>query len=124
MLNAVKFNREAGSITFSAHQSEDHQIILTIADSGIGIDEGDLPRIMEPFTQVRKSSLNSAKPGTGLGLAFAKKIMDIHDAKVTITSQISGQNQGTIFTLAFPPERNIQMKNLLNDHGRILEYDL
>jgi signal transduction histidine kinase len=65
---------------------------MTIADSGPGISEKDLPRIFEPFYSTKSS-------GTGLGLAIAKSIIDNHNGAITISNRPAG---GTLAEVHLP----------------------
>ena len=94
--NAVKFT-EKGSVSISAY-SDAEKIVLTIADTGIGIAKKDLPHIFEEFRQVDGTSSRSYE-GTGLGLTLAYKSAILLDGDLTVES-IPGK--GSVFTLVLP----------------------
>nr|WP_284707745.1 HAMP domain-containing sensor histidine kinase [Sporomusa sphaeroides] len=96
--NALKFTPAGGQITASLTESSD-SVVLTIADTGVGIAPGDLPHIWERFYKADKSR---ASGGTGLGLAIAKQIIELHGAAVDV---ISTSGQGTTFIIRFPRNR-------------------
>lgn len=72
-------------------------VTLTIADTGIGIAEGELPLIFAKF--YRSDDAKKKASGTGLGLAFVETITKLHNGTVAVSSQLG---QGTTFTLTFP----------------------
>ncbi|MBT5774645.1 MAG: HAMP domain-containing histidine kinase [Dehalococcoidia bacterium] len=98
--NATKFT-ESGSITLSlkrvAPKSDpagNGAIELSIADTGIGIPEEDLPHIFDEFRQVERQG--GEQEGTGLGLAIAKKTVDLLGGQISATSEVG---KGTTFTV-------------------------
>jgi len=99
--NAVKFTAKDGSVTVSAAGAEDGGFAVAIADTGIGIAEEDIPRILQPFIQV-DSALNRRYEGTGLGLPLANKLMEAHGGTLKITSEVG---KGTTVTVTFPADR-------------------
>jgi signal transduction histidine kinase len=74
------------------------QAILTIQDTGIGMDEDELKHLFEKFYRVKNSETKGIK-GTGLGLAIAKKIIENHRGTVQV---MSAKGIGTTFTITFP----------------------
>ncbi|WP_432408811.1 sensor histidine kinase [Wukongibacter sp. M2B1] len=95
--NAVKYNRLGGNIFFSVKR-EDKLILLTIKDTGIGIEEKDLKHIFDRFYMVDKSR-SREKGGSGLGLSIAKWIVEIHKGKIHVESK---KDEGSIFTVKIP----------------------
>ena len=94
--NAVKFTH-TGTITVRAH-SRNGTIILTVADTGIGIPAEALERIFEEFRQV-DSSTTREYGGTGLGLAISQQFAHLMGGEITVQSTIGG---GSTFTLTLP----------------------
>ena len=94
--NAVKFTH-IGTITVCAH-SRNGTIILTVADTGIGIPAEALERIFEEFRQV-DSSTTREYGGTGLGLAISQQFAHLMGGEITVQSTIGG---GSTFTLTLP----------------------
>lgn len=90
--NAFRFTPNDGSILFCASATEKH-IILECHDTGCGIAEQDIPLIFDTFWRSDKAHSTS---GFGLGLTIAKKIIDLHQGQIIVTSQI---NQGTEVTV-------------------------
>ena len=99
--NAIKYTPIGGTVTVSIWQ-DTGTVILNVADTGAGIPAEDLTYIWERFYKVDKSHCR-ADDGTGLGLAIAKQIIDLHQAKATITSEL---RLGTTFTIRFPLDAN------------------
>lgn len=94
--NAIRYNKENGSVDVSVSLDGDN-IVLTVSDTGIGIDEKYQERIFERFFRVDKSR-SKATGGTGLGLAIVKHIAQIHNAYVNIDSVLGkGTNISVIF---------------------------
>ncbi len=96
MDNALKFTSEKGTIKICVLQKQ-KTIEVSISDNGNGISEKELPHIFERYHQAKKSAEKSN--GAGLGLAIAKKIMEIHDADLTVKSE---QGRGTEFRFSLP----------------------
>jgi signal transduction histidine kinase len=99
--NAVKFTPAGGKITISACFDPEDGMAITVADTGIGIPEADLDRVLKPFEQV-DSSLSRQHQGTGLGLPLVKAIMEMHGGRLRLRSELGA---GTRVTVVFPPER-------------------
>ena len=94
--NAIKYTPEAGHVSLNINKQE-KDVLIEIKDTGIGIDEDDLPHIFERFYRA-KNAVDFEK-GTGLGLAIVKRIIELHDGIIEATS-IEGQ--GTAFTIRLP----------------------
>lgn len=94
--NAIKYGQEFGEVRGQV-TNESNQILISIKDNGIGIDEENIPRLFERFYRVDKGRSRS-EGGTGLGLAIVKHIIEAHDEKIEVLSE---KNVGTefIFTL-------------------------
>ncbi|HHT9120313.1 MAG TPA: two-component system histidine kinase PnpS [Candidatus Hypogeohydataceae bacterium YC41] len=95
--NAIKYTPEGGRLSISARE-DGGRIELSVADTGIGIPEQDLPRIFERFYRVDKAR-SREMGGTGLGLAIVKHIMLAHGGEARVKSQ---PGLGSTFTLSFP----------------------
>jgi len=95
--NAIKFNKAGGSATLSINQEGDF-IITRVKDTGIGIAKEHLPFIFDQFFRVSRREDQKIK-GTGLGLSIAKKIIDLHNGSIQVTSE---PGQGTTFSVWLP----------------------
>ena len=117
--NAVKYNREFGSITTCA-RDEDDFISITISDTGIGIPKEMQPFVFDEFfrvSNIRKRSCTSAdETGTGLGLAIVKKFVDAHKGYISVEST---ENVGTSFTVHLPKKQ--QSGKIKNRIGNVTE---
>ncbi len=97
--NAVKYNREGGSVTVAVNGGAE-SARLTVSDTGIGIPEESRERIFERFYRVDKSR-SKAVSGTGLGLSIVKHAALAHNAKIETRSEVG---RGTEITVIFPVE--------------------
>ena len=95
--NAVKFTPSEGRVTLSA-RADGGDMVITIADTGVGIPEKDLARIGKPFEQV-EGAMQRLHKGTGLGLSLVKSLAELHGGTMTITSALG---DGTTVTLRLP----------------------
>ncbi|ASC81906.1 MULTISPECIES: sensory box histidine kinase PhoR [Bacillus] len=92
--NALTYTPEGGSVAINVKPRE-KDIQIEVADSGIGIQKEEIPRIFERFYRVDKDrSRNSG--GTGLGLAIVKHLIEAHEGKIDVTSE---PGRGTVFTV-------------------------
>ncbi|BCE02831.1 CHASE domain-containing protein [Marinicellulosiphila megalodicopiae] len=87
--NAIKFTDQGGvTVTVSAHQIENkHNLIISIEDTGIGIDQEQQAILFQPFKQA-DSSTSRKFGGTGLGLSISKKIIETMQGKITLESEM------------------------------------
>lgn len=95
--NAVKFTPTGGRIKIEAKTDSDG-LVLRVSDTGIGIPEREIPRIMRPFEQVDNRYMN-AKGGTGLGLPIVKALTELHGGQLNIESKVG---LGTTITVYLP----------------------
>lgn len=90
--NAIKYNHPLGQVTVTAYQRNKH-VYLSVEDTGSGIPKELRERVFEPFFRVDKSRSRELG-GVGLGLAFVREIVKVHDGSICIKS---GKTGGTIF---------------------------
>lgn len=95
--NAIRYNKENGSVDVVIEKN-DSGAVLTVRDTGIGIEEKYQQRVFERFFRVDKSR-SKATGGTGLGLAIVKHIAEIHGADIKVNSVLG---QGTAISVTFP----------------------
>lgn len=100
LTNAIKFTPSGGRIDVDVSELPPG-IVLTVRDTGIGIAEADLPRVLEPFIQVDNAHSRRSE-GTGLGLPLVKAMIEIHGGKLILESKA---NEGTTAKLVFPKGR-------------------
>ena len=94
--NAIRYNKEGGKVEINIKKEDDH-IILTVADTGLGIPAEHHQRIFERFYRVDKSH-SKETGGTGLGLSIVKHAVQYHNGKVTLDSEVG---KGTTITIVF-----------------------
>jgi len=104
--NAVKFT-PAGSVRVTLRAAEAQGVILQVADTGIGVAERDLARVMEPFTQV-ESSLSRSHEGTGLGLPLSRVLVELHGGELSLDSVLG---EGTVATVRLPAGRWVKAED-------------
>jgi two-component system, sensor histidine kinase len=96
--NALKFSRPGGRITIAA-QRMGSQVVLGVKDTGLGLDEGQISRLFQPFTQVHDPMIVTVA-GTGLGLYISRGIIAAHDGRIWAESPGVGQGSTFAFALA------------------------
>src|SRR5262249_6505576 len=100
LTNATKFTDPGGQVTVRVTTAEaEDRAVVTVRDTGIGIEPDMLPRVFDTFAQAARSMARS-RGGLGLGLALVKGLVELHDGEVHVRSD--GPGQGTEFTLWLP----------------------
>ena len=97
--NSVKFTPENGTITTAVRLDPHGNMALIVADTGIGIAEGDISKALSVFGQVHRSKSHE---GTGLGLPLCKMYAELHEGKLLLTSKVG---EGTTVRVIFPHQR-------------------
>ena len=97
--NAIKFAPENGIIHILLRR-ENGSLITSITDNGIGMSEDVMRRIFEKFYQ---GDFSRSSQGNGLGLALAKRIVDLHGGNISVSSK---EGKGTTFTVSLPLTSN------------------
>jgi signal transduction histidine kinase len=86
MTNAIKYNVPGGTVTLSA-RNDDHEIVISVRDTGIGIPAGERERVFEKFYRVSERDAKVARGGHGLGLYLAAQIIELHHGRLTVDSE-------------------------------------
>jgi signal transduction histidine kinase len=96
--NAVKFT-EKGYVHISCRM-ENAMCILSVADTGIGMMQDELPKLFQPFYQIDSGTTRKAE-GTGLGLSICRKILELMNGSIVAQSEFG---KGSVFTISFPAQ--------------------
>jgi signal transduction histidine kinase len=105
--NAIKFTPKGGHVRVAA-AAFSGDIVITVADSGQGIDSSFLPHVFERFTQ-EDGSMARQHGGLGLGMAIVRHLVELHGGSVSAAS--AGKNQGAVFTVSLPVVRQAAGSN-------------
>lgn len=100
--NAVKYSKPPAKIRIEVHTEED-EVKIVIADSGIGIPAADVDHIFDRFYTVNKAHSRKLG-GAGLGLSIVKTVIDKHDGSISVESEVG---EGTRFTITLPLHQQI-----------------
>lgn len=95
--NAVKFTQPAGKVTVTLTR-KDRQVVLAVADTGVGISSAFLPHVFEWFRQADTTSRSHS--GLGLGLGIVRRLVQLHGGSVRAESR--GEGKGATFTVSLP----------------------
>jgi cell cycle sensor histidine kinase DivJ len=115
--NAIKFTGHGGKVDIVAH-ARDGGIELIVSDTGVGIPEGDLAHLGDPFFQGR-SAYDRAYEGTGLGLSVVMGLIKLHGGKVEIESRLS---KGTKVVVRLPLDCQPRTKAANTFHSHIAQF--
>lgn len=102
LTNAIKFSKEGGKIEVTVSKEEDNAKV-SIKDNGLGISKDDQKQLFSRFFQVRKGISREFGGGTGLGLAISKGIVEIHNGKIWVESELG---KGSTFIFTLPLKKN------------------
>ncbi len=103
--NAIKFNFEGGKVIIKA-KVIDGNVVVSIEDTGIGIKKKDLSKIFQPLTQLDHSE-RRRYGGTGMGLAVAKRVVELHSGKIWAESKYK---KGTKFIFKIPQNLSVALR--------------
>jgi len=95
--NAVKFTPAGGQVRIAARRDSD-DLLISVSDTGIGMEPEEIPRALEPFGQI-DGSLTRRYDGTGLGLTITKAFVEMHGGTLTLDSE---KGRGTTATIRLP----------------------
>ncbi|HEY3322469.1 MAG TPA: PAS domain S-box protein [Planctomycetota bacterium] len=99
LVNANKFSDRGGRITVGLRKEVNNVAVISVRDTGVGMDQTTLSRIFEPFVQA-DGSLDRSRGGLGLGLALVKGLAGLHGGQVEARS--AGPGQGSEFVVTLP----------------------
>lgn len=94
--NAVKYTNRKGSVAITVRKLP-RSVVVMVTDTGIGIEDGELPYIFDRFYQVKKSRVSSGS--FGLGLSIAKSVAQVHKGEILVESK---PDKGSAFTVVLP----------------------
>ncbi len=103
--NAIKYT-DKGHVKLTAKKDEEEGLIISVADTGIGISEEFLPKLFSTFTQEEQGYTRSYD-GNGLGMALVKRYCDLINAEISVKSK---KGKGTTFTVVFPDLKRLKLK--------------
>jgi signal transduction histidine kinase/ligand-binding sensor domain-containing protein/DNA-binding response OmpR family regulator len=112
--NAFKYTKEGQSISIEVVKKND-LLLIQVADTGVGISEADLAKVFDRFYQVNNREMNL---GSGVGLAFTKRLVELHHGAITVQST---PEEGSIFTVTIPLSDQVYKNDL---HVESSQYDL
>jgi len=98
LANAIKFTPKGGRIDITG-RSVERGIEVDVRDTGVGIAAEELPRLFREFEQLRAGVADRENPGTGLGLALSKRLVELHGGTIVVQSSVG---TGTTFTVSLP----------------------
>ena len=105
--NAVKFTPRGGRVSLSYEVDRDGALHISVTDTGIGLDEGEIKKALSPFGQI-DNELDREGSGTGLGLTLVDALLKLHGAELRLVSQ---KGIGTTATAIFPKDRVVAKKS-------------
>lgn len=108
--NAIKYNKNNGKIIIKGEEN-DNNIIIKIKDTGIGINENDLPHIFDEFYRTVDAKSRRLS-GTGLGLSIVKKMIELYNGTIEVESKV---NEYTEFTIILPKIEDNKTKNFIDN---------
>jgi two-component system phosphate regulon sensor histidine kinase PhoR len=95
--NAGKYSGGGEQVTINIGQNDNYTIV-SIKDNGVGISKSNRQKLFKKFSRI-DNPLSASVKGTGLGLYWAKKVLDLHEGLIEVTSKL---NQGSTFTVKTP----------------------
>lgn len=99
MDNAVKYKKDEGPLVLDVHTwNANGRLMLSVKDNGIGLKKENLKKVFDKFYRVHTGNVHNVK-GFGLGLAYVKKIVDLHKGEIKVESNYG---KGTKFTISLP----------------------
>ena len=103
LANAIKFTPENGEVSLEAERVDSGDLIIRVADTGIGIPPNELESVFKPFERAGRGSAHKIE-GVGLGLSITRGLVTLHGGSIELASAVG---EGTVVTIVFPAERVI-----------------
>ena len=117
LTNALKYTDEGGKVVFSISKKENH-LLIKVQDTGIGIPTNDIEKIFNRFYQSDNDINHSG--GSGIGLAFSKEVIELHEGNVWVESE---EGVGTIFFIELPIAEQVLLQQVAPDVSTIVKED-
>jgi PAS domain S-box-containing protein len=95
--NAIKYNRPGGSVLISVQRVDDHEVRLSVRDTGVGIEESELPRVFEAF--YRGPLVSTTVEGAGIGLSVTQALVTLMGGRIEVQSRAGA---GSTFSVTLP----------------------
>ena len=95
--NSIKYGKDSGTTEIVVQEVLENKLLIRVTDNGIGVENNNLERLFERFYRVDQTG-NRSTGGSGLGLAIVKHIIDAHDEKIFVESEL-GVGSEFSFTL-------------------------
>jgi two-component system, sensor histidine kinase and response regulator len=95
--NAIKYNCEGGVVECRI-ANIGSELIIVISDTGVGIDDEDLPKLFQEFSRIKTPKTKEVS-GSGLGLSIVKRIVDMYNGRIEVDSKVG---EGTTFSVYLP----------------------
>ena len=111
MSNAVKYNRENGTMTLDCHETTNGMLHISVTDTGEGIPEVMLGELFEPFRRLRAE--NAKIEGTGIGLTITKQLVERMGGRIGVESEVG---KGSTFWIELPLNQGIPIDEAVVDH--------
>jgi signal transduction histidine kinase len=99
--NGIKFTPEGGRVTIHHEAEPSGGLVISVSDTGVGISQEDIERVLRPFEQV-STAYSRSTGGTGLGLPITKRFVELHGGTLTLQSSVG---EGTTVSVHVPAER-------------------
>ena len=97
LTNAVKYNRPGGAVRVHVARTGEHQVAVSVADTGLGMDAAQQARLFQPYDRLGREG--SGIEGTGIGLVISQRLLELMGGSLAVESQ---PGQGSVFTFTLP----------------------
>jgi PAS domain S-box-containing protein len=114
--NSLKFTPEGGWVKVICTK-QNEEILVSVRDSGVGIAQEDIPRLFDKFTQFGREA-GPGEKGTGLGLAIVKKLVEMHNGRIEVESEM---DKGTTVNISLPFMVGLEAEDISEETDELLE---